>query len=201
MEWALPPERFADADYRDLGDFTLQPFQAGWRHDEAGLLVTLTRHGHLQTDAGPVPATVRKALRLPRGRAELHVEYTVALEGAAPPGVLFASEWNLNLLGGGGNPAAYYLLPNSRGGRRAAMDSRGEAVEVRRLALVNEGLGVRLRLECHPPARLWRFPVESLSSSEGGLERVYQGSCVALLYPLPTASGEPLTVRLTWRAE
>lgn len=55
------------------------------------------------------------------------------------------------------------------------------------------------QLECgfrfDAPARIYRFPVETVSQSEGGQERVYQGSTV-----IPCWRVEPRTTgMLTWR--
>ncbi|MBI1992652.1 MAG: DUF1926 domain-containing protein [Candidatus Omnitrophica bacterium] len=41
---------------------------------------------------------------------------------------------------------------------------------------------VRLHLSIDPPARLLHFPIETVSESEGGLERTYQGLCVVCLW-------------------
>ncbi len=55
--------------------------------------------------------------------------------------------------------------------------------------------GVRARLDA--PADLWTFPVETVSNSEAGLERVLQGVCIAFRWPLDLAPGG--SVRLTAR--
>jgi len=52
-----------------------------------------------------------------------------------------------------------------------------------------------------PPAgRNW-YPVETVSNSESGFERVYQGSCLTFRWPLQLAVGERATfeVRLSVR--
>jgi hypothetical protein len=40
-----------------------------------------------------------------------------------------------------------------------------------------------------PAARDW-YPVETVSNSEAGFERVYQGSCLTFHWPLRVASGD-----------
>ena len=42
------------------------------------------------------------------------------------------------------------------------------------------------------PADAWWAPVETISNSEAGFERVYQGSGLLLSWPLALAPGEPL---------
>jgi alpha-amylase len=57
--------------------------------------------------------------------------------------------------------------------------------------------GVRAYL--HTPGDVWHSPVETVSNSEAGLERVLQGVCLAIRWPLDLAPGG--SVRLTMRWE
>ena len=54
--------------------------------------------------------------------------------------------------------------------------------------LAEPSLGVSLRLVLDPPATLWHFPVETVSESEEGLERTYQGLAVICLWSVPPGS-------------
>jgi len=47
-------------------------------------------------------------------------------------------------------------------------------------------------------AGLWYFPVESVSSSEGGLERVLQGFSLSVVRELDLAPGAELRIELAW---
>ena len=40
------------------------------------------------------------------------------------------------------------------------------------------------------PADLWRFPVHTVSLSEGGFEKIYQGSCLVFLFPFALKDGK-----------
>ncbi|HUG47047.1 MAG TPA: alpha-amylase/4-alpha-glucanotransferase domain-containing protein [Candidatus Limnocylindria bacterium] len=96
-------------------------------------------------------------------------------------------EWNLNMLGGGGNPAAYYRWA----GMEARHDEAGElaADDAVGLTFGNRSEGVEVRLSSQPAADVRWYPVETVSNSEAGFERVYQGSCVILRWPLELAAG------------
>jgi hypothetical protein len=57
--------------------------------------------------------------------------------------------------------------------------------------LVDEWLKLRLSLVFSQPAVLWRAPVETVSQSEAGFERVYQSSMVMPIWRIslgPAAS-------------
>ena len=95
-------------------------------------------------------------------------------------------EWNFNLLGGGGNPAAFYRS----GDQEWRHDSHGSVAAGAELSFGNDYEGVELDMSSDPPTqkRSW-FPVETVSNSESGFERVYQGSCLTQRWPLEIAAG------------
>ena len=103
---------------------------------------------------------------------------------------LLGLEWTLTMLGGGGNPSAWWEVD----GARAGHDSRGAAVNVSQLAQGNDYIGIALATTVSRPATAWWAPVETVSNSEGGFERVYQGSGLLLSWPLALAAGESWTV-------
>ena len=64
----------------------------------------------------------------------------------------------------------------------------GQLSEAAHWEIAEPGAGVRLRLSLDAPATLWHFPVETVSESEEGLERTYQGLALICLWRIP-ASG------------
>jgi hypothetical protein len=109
----------------------------------------------------------------------------VTAGGQAIDGEL-ALEWNLNLMGGGGNPQAYYRW----GEVEARHDSAGAlAADDPELSFGNTYASVDIAAGAEPPAaRAW-YPVETVSNSEAGFERVYQGSCMTFVWRLQLAAG------------
>ena len=69
------------------------------------------------------------------------------------------------------------------------------------LALVDEWVGLEAALTCTPPAEVAWGPVETVSVSEGGFERIYQGTAVLVAWTLPADAREEarLTTALTVR--
>ncbi|HRU05180.1 MAG TPA: DUF1926 domain-containing protein [Candidatus Brocadiia bacterium] len=124
------------------------------------------------------PAAIEKTLE-PWGARGLLTRVSVAPQAAAK-GALYAMEFNVNLLAGDADDR-YYLDEGRRklGRLRSTQALRGGAV-----ALADEWLGVEFWLRFEPEAEIWALPVETVSGSEGGLERVYQGSSVLAVWPL-----------------
>jgi len=53
-----------------------------------------------------------------------------------------------------------------------------ELQKTSRFEMTEPALGASLRMSLDPPATLMHFPIETVSESEEGLERTYQGLCV-----------------------
>ena len=140
---------------------------------------------------------VRKSVALAGDR--LSPSLTVAVEVLNVSGSGLSAEleleWNLNMLGGGGNPAAYYRWD----GREESHDGAAELSpeEALGIAFGNRSEGVAVNLSSQPPAGTRWYPVETVSNSEAGFERVYQGSCLILRWPLDLAAGATCQVSVT----
>jgi alpha-amylase len=79
------------------------------------------------------------------------------------------------------------------------LDSWGELAAIEQITLGNRHLGIELELTAMPKVSLWRFPVESVSNSEGGIERIYQESCLVMLLPLDLPPGGVASLNLVWQ--
>lgn len=185
LEEGVGREAFGRGEYTDAGDFAGGAFEAF----VTGRRVVLRREGGV----GGQSLILEKGFRMLDEGFE--VEYRLDYRGGSPWRGLFVSEWNLNLLGGGHNPQAYFRAGEANG----LLDSQAE-LEAEAIVLGNSHLGVELELVLPHPARLWLFPVESLSNSEQGVERVYQGTCLALLFPVELRPGQGWEVALRWQA-
>jgi alpha-amylase len=138
---------------------------------------------------------VQKTLFVPNGREELMVRYTIQNQSEARLQTRFACEWNIHLLGGGGNDQAYYrvlghFLENSH------FDSTGEVEQVENLQIGNTWLQQGLEFSLSEAATLWRYSIETVTGSEAGFERNHQGSCLTLVWPLLLEPGQAWQVEI-----
>jgi len=177
----VTPAHVATASEEELGDFRDGDFRID--HLAPGQ-VSLSREGH----ALGQPLTVTKTIRL--GGDRLHPELFIDLEvhhrGEAAITTRLGVELSLHLLGGGGNPSAWYDVD----GTRTAHDSSGIAAGVERIGYGNDWIGVAIDARPSPLADAWWSPIETVSNSESGFERVYQGSALLLSWPVTLAPGE-----------
>jgi alpha-amylase len=189
---------FAANSYSEMGDFSGQPYELSVDNKSDELRVWLRRSGILRIRRRSLPFELRKEIKLKAGEEKIEIGYQLKNTSDSSVQAVFGSEWNINLLGGGHNEQAYYQVPGITLADHH-LDSWGELMEVKKVVLGNRHLGIELELTAEPEIRLWRFPVESISNSEGGIERLYQASCLLVLLPfsLPPAGAASLT--LTWR--
>ncbi len=203
---ALTAERFIDE--ADLGEEPYEVEELGERR------LVLRRDGLARRQGGGQgsrstggasgwPVTLVKELDLTGTRLspELSVRVELRNRGGDRLETELDLEWALQMLGGGGNPAAWYSLPNGDGdASRTPHDGTGDAAAIDRLCFGNDQLGVRMEALLEPVARATWHPIETVSNSEGGFERMYQGSALHLRWPLVVEAGSTASVRVRFIA-
>jgi hypothetical protein len=189
------PEAYGAGELADLGSALAAPTTV--EEIGAGRLATRTSAAVRTAEGDELGIEVRKVIALGGSRLAptLRVEVTVRNTSGATLRCRLGQEWSVMLLGGGGNPSAWYEV----GGERGAHDGRGAASAISRLAQGNDWLGISMETVATPTADAWWAPIETVSNSEGGFERVYQGSCLLLSWPLDLAPGAALTVAVEQR--
>ena len=190
-------EQLVAATYEELGDFVEGAYELGTLASDR---VSARRLGSLLVDGSPSPLAVEKTFRFGGSRLKPSLELATTVEnpGEAPVVFELAVEWNVNLLGGGHNPAAYYETEDAA---RTPHDVAGELPAASRLAFGNDYEGVRIEATVEPAARLTWYPVETVSNSEGGFERAYQGSSLLFRWPVVLAPGDRATFTVSFAVE
>jgi alpha-amylase len=183
---------------KDLGDFAAGDYKVEAigvdEPKDASFGLHMFKKGNVREGGSARPITIEKHLKVEIDRAALHVRYVLRNDGDRPLELAFATEINVNLLAGN-DPSRYVKLGGSE--ERAPLASEGVTDEWKKVTLVDEWMKIRLELESSAPGRLFRYPVETVSQSENGLERTYQGTCLAPCWRVSIAPGEKREVGLT----
>jgi hypothetical protein len=176
---------FATGEYAELGDFVEGAFEVVEYRDDR---LVARREGTIGSGDRATPLIVTKTFVFDGDRMSPRLALETAVENAGQRAVEFelAVEWNVDLLGGGHNPAAYYLV----GDERTPHDVGGQLEGATAIAFGNDYEGARIEAAAEPAARLTWYPVETVSNSEAGFERSYQGSCLLFRWPVSLAPGE-----------
>lgn len=191
-------ESFAQVSYEEQGNFIELPYDTQVKQDTSGITITMTRLGQVKRAGalGPLPVRLTKNLFMPVGEEKLVVSYTVHNHSQARLQTRFASEWNIHLLGGGGNDQAYYHIPGQEQAN-SHFDSTGEVSQVKSFHIGNTWIQQDMGFSLSIPATLWRFSIDTVTGSEAGFERNHQGSCLTLLWPVLLEADQSWSVEIT----
>lgn len=169
-------EQFAQCKYLEVGDFVNQPYEHRLERSTQGVKLTLQRSGALWFDGKPHRIAVKKIVRFRRGTTGFLVDYTITNLESVPVEIFFGVEFSIGLMAGDAHDR-YYVIEN-----RPLADNRlrsiGVQENVRQFGLVDEWLGLTTEFVLGQPSTLWRHPIETVSLSEAGFERLYQCSIV-----------------------
>jgi alpha-amylase len=130
---------------------------------------------------------VKKVLIFSPQFPRIDVEYEVSTRGGEAIECLFGSEWNVTLIDGH-HPHKFYEA-SGISGESCFLDSEGVA-ESKEFRLVDDTLGFRLSFDFPVPARIWRRPLYTVSQSEKGLGKSYQGSALVFHWPIRCVPNE-----------
>ncbi len=169
-------DAFMNSVYHEAGDFLSTPYGMRSKKTAATASVSLERDGIV---AG-LAVQVRKEVSLRSVKPEVTIQYAVTNLSAEELNTTFGPEFNFSLLAGNAHDR-YYDIPGHVLDRRN-LASRGETNNVSCVSLVDDWLKLKMSLAFEQPATLWRAPVETVSQSEAGFERVYQSSMVMPLW-------------------
>ena len=152
-----------------------EPLGCTTRAVGGAIAVTFTR-------GAEAPVSVEKAVTI--REATVEVRYRLTAPAATPVAGRWAVQWNLALTAG--DAPGRYLTATGR----PSLGSTGRERDAAGVALVDEWIGVRARLAWAPAAELAWGPVQTVSVSEAGFERIYQGTALLVVWPVGLHAGE-----------
>jgi alpha-amylase len=182
---------FATARYGELSDFVNQPFtlRRAEREKDA-FLIEVERHGGVYPGGVKHPVTVRRRFVVPVDEPWLEVETIVENQGGEID-LWIARQWNLTLLAPDA-PDRWLAV----GDRKLKMNQSGIHDNLRHVRLGDEWQNLAVDLASDEPFELWHFPVETVSQSEDGFERTYQGTALAFCHRFHLNGGEEKRIAL-----
>jgi alpha-amylase len=182
------PHELARVQDEEIGDFVDGPFEVVELTDGRAVV---RRKGHVRSGDAPVPLTVTKTFVLSgdRLRPELHVEVSLVNRGRTRLSFELDLSFAWNVAGGGHNPEAWYAWSEAGIDGTSPHDLPGDLASAGGLSFGNRYIGVDVTAELNQAGRITWFPVETVSNSEAGFERVYQGSSLHLRWPVKLSPG------------
>jgi len=176
-------KQFEDYDYLRLEENTELaggPWTLVRRDASGGEVFELKKDVAIPADGLHHRLSATKTLKSIMGKSTWRLECHSALatEHGIPTPLALGVELVFNLLAADA-PDRYFQAREARW----PLEFKGE-VETPGLLLVDEWQRVKISLEAHPAPRWWIAPVETISQSESGFERVYQGSAILAVWKM-----------------
>ncbi|MEW5721468.1 MAG: alpha-amylase/4-alpha-glucanotransferase domain-containing protein [Thermodesulfobacteriota bacterium] len=180
------PEDLSAGKAEEIGDFVrgrYETVRAGVSGDEAE--VVLARSGR----AGGAELALTKTVRA--GRAPVvSVEYAFENRGPEQFRAMYACEFNLTLFSD--EDERRYILAPENGRRREAYETGGE-YGVTRLDFINGGDRLKATFGFSGRVTALFHPLLTVSMSEDGFEKTYQGTALYFLRPLNLSPGDKVS--------
>jgi alpha-amylase len=189
------PSSWGSGGRGDLGDFVAGPYRiVRLDRDRA----VIARDGTATIDAVAYPLSIETEVAVGGGRLDPSLRWAITVRNTGEREVeaRLGSEWAMTMLGGGGNPQAWWEVD----AERSTHDGSGAASDVRSVAQGNSWLGLEVATSVSPSADAWHAPIETVSNSEAGFERVYQGSALLLSWVVRLAPGARWSATIEHRA-
>ncbi len=163
--------------FQEAGDFVDKPFTCVLKEEEKLVSLEFSRQGKvtgLAAREGSLMLTKRVILL--KGEASLYIEYYLENTGEESLVFNFVPEFNFAFQAGCAKDR-YYHIPGVELAERN-LASMGEHEDLAAIHIIDEWQGLELKFQPGEPCRLWRLPLETISQSEEGLERIYQASVI-----------------------
>ena len=160
----------------DAGDFIESRYFVETESAEDCLIIRLSREGWVRYDNQRRKINLTKTIEILPNSPFVKILYEIKNLDQTPVELWFGPEFNVALLAGDAPDRFYHFDQEMMGDRNLA--SVGVVDSVRRMGLKDEWMKIDVQFQFDVPATIWRFPVETISQSEGGFERVYQSSVV-----------------------
>ncbi len=168
--------QFSQAKYREQGDFVNQPYKVKMFKKDNAAEIYLERDGHVWNDSEFMSLYVGKKITIYPGTDFFTARYTIKNINKSAIELWFGVEFAASLLAGNA-PDRNYIIPGVEL-KNTNLASFGSVENVKNIFLRDDWLGIQVGFEVNKAATIWRFPIETISMSEAGFERVYQCSVI-----------------------
>jgi hypothetical protein len=181
---------FQSGHFAEMGDFV-----EGRYHDdvlEGDGAVVMWREGLVRHGQQTCPVRIAKEFQFTNGAEQIIATYELSTNHPGGLDVAFAVENNINFQAG--HAEDRYILVDGKRAPHAFLDSVGNHSGACGIALVDEYRSLACAFSSEQACDIWHLPIFTVSLSEGGFEKVYQGTTVLNRFRL-RLSAEPVRLR------
>jgi alpha-amylase len=190
-------ENFYQCKYPEQGDFVNQPYRADVELKRGTLEITLTRDGSVWIENEQRNLRLQKKIIIDKNSTEVLIRYKLENLDEDDLDLWFGVEFVCNFLAPNSDDRYFYFVGYEVEDSKLA--SIGEVRDVTSFGVVDKWLGVDMNFYLDKFANVWRFPIETVSLSEAGFEKVYQGSVILLHWNIKLSKEWGVEIRNIFR--
>ncbi|MFZ3072004.1 MAG: alpha-amylase/4-alpha-glucanotransferase domain-containing protein [Thermodesulfobacteriota bacterium] len=188
-------EAFSSGKYSELGDF--RDGKYGFTLKEKGVI--MKRQGI----AFGLGVSITKEA-IVTGADSFSMNYRVETEAhnSLPKDSMLGVEFSFCMPGCNGPVCHYEFLETGAetGAIKHGLGSIGSEDNMSRFSATDGYGGLRLVFIVSRPVTVWRYPIETVSLSEAGFERIYQGSSVVFVLPVDSEAPLEFSIRVKFES-
>jgi alpha-amylase len=168
---------FASAQYDEVGDFINNSYHLTKKSvAKDKVVLQMERSGKVRYKGKQELVKIIKQLVFHNDEAKIVSDYTLTNNSDQPLDLWFGVEFNFGLQAGHAEDRFYYAQNSAL--KDKYLDSKAIMKNTDFIGLKDLWRGLDIQLLLNKKASIWRFPVETISLSEAGFEKVYQSSVV-----------------------
>ncbi|UCD16935.1 MAG: DUF1926 domain-containing protein [Candidatus Zixiibacteriota bacterium] len=185
-------EGFQMGQISDEGDYVLGCYEI--IQDTGTATVVLRRRGHLWRFEGSKSVILEKRFYFGAGSETVSVNYLLTAEHEDISGVRLAVENNFNFQAGHADDR--YVLYNGKRKEDSYLDAIVTHTGCHTVVLRDDWRRLAVAMSFDKKAEVWQVPIFTISLSEGGFEKVYQGTSLASIFTTDLKRGVPFEVTI-----
>lgn len=178
FEQSTNPDNIYNASQKELGNFLNEEYDYKVNLKENLILIQLCKEGFIDNKKIKLTKTIVTS----NDSSTLMFKYKFENLQNTAVNLKFGVEFVFNLLAGD-SPDRYYLADGVNINDHRLV-SIGVLQNIRKLSIVDEWLKLRIDIEAENAFEFWRLPIETISISESGYEKLYQGSIVIPIWDI-----------------
>lgn len=174
LDEGISAEDFSRGNYIERGDFIKRVFAYKIKTSQKEIALNLSSPGLV----GGKKILLTKQIKIFKDKSEAQINYYLENQGDETLKAYFAGEFN------------FYLY-------NARFSSPGRLENLTNWDFMDEWYKVRLHYAFSQKADLLYYPIETISDSESGLKRSYQGLCLAFFWGMELKYNQKIELKIT----
>lgn len=187
-------QQLKDSSYQEIADFAEKEYEYYPTKKKDEVSVKLSRI----SAKGQPGIKLSKSISLLSGQSIVEIEYEIMNLSETGLAADFGIEFNITLLASDTDDR-YIKIPSSD--EKYKMNSCGESIDISSFKLVDEWKDFIVSFEASSCFRLLYYPIETVSLSEGGFEKTYQGTSLMPVFKICLEPKETWKNKLVIRFE